>query len=515
MLRTAALISLAVLTLPTSASPLSSTTTTADIPENVTYAGEVAQVLHENCVSCHRTGDIAPMSLTSYDEARPWAKSILRAVQNGDMPPWHATPEHGKFKNDRRLSERELAILDRWVQQGAPAGDLAAAPEAPEFSSDWRLGEPDLVVTFDSVDLPAGGPDVFRDLIQKTGLDEDRWIRAVEVLPQDRRVVHHVIIYAASGDGPPSSGWLGAWAAGMDPMVFPPGTAKLLGKGDRLIADMHYHPADEPATDATQIGLHFYDGEPEKELINLWVQNSSFAIPAGVDNHKVTASHTFTEDSVVHALLPHMHYRGKDFTYVATYPDGRKETLLEVQGYDFNWQTNYELAEPLTLPKGSRIDCVAHFDNSTGNPDNPDPTKTVRFGNESFDEMMIGFVDYTLAEGRSPQTAEAQIAALREEVAASGTKAWDVQLHNDGNSALTLLTLPDEGDAQWWVPVNGMLIAGKLANIERDGEKITGQLVTPVGSLDMSATLAASGTIRGKMFLGDDLFTFEGEPIEP
>lgn len=511
MLRTAALASLAVFALSTSGLALPSAN--ADIPEKVTYAGEVAKVLHDNCVTCHRSGDIAPMSLTSYDEARPWAKGILRAVQSGDMPPWHATPGHGEFKNERRLDQREMALLERWVEQGAPAGDLTTAPDPPEFSSDWRLGEPDLVVTFDSVALPAGGPDVFRDLVTGTGLEEDRWIRAIEVLPQDRRVVHHVIIYAATGDGPPSSGWLGAWAAGMDPMVFPPGTAKLLGKEDRLVADMHYHPTGEPATDATSIGLHFYDGEPEKELINLWVQNSSFAIPPGADDYEVTASHTFTEDSVVHALLPHMHYRGKDFTYTATYPDGRQETLLEVQGYDFNWQTNYELAEPLELPRGSRIDCVAHFDNSENNPDNPDPTKTVTFGNESFDEMMIGFVDYTLAEGRSPKSAEEQITALRSDIAALGTRAWDVQLTNEGESAQTLLTLPEEGKAKWWVPVNGMLIEGHLENIERDGDELTAKLTTPVGALDVTATFDEDGGIRGEMFLGDDLFTFEGAPI--
>ena len=489
------------------------TSTNADIPEKVTYAGEIAAVLNENCASCHRAGDIAPMSLRTYDEARPWAKGILRAVENGDMPPWHADPEHGTFKNDRRLSEREVALIKRWVSQGAPAGDLNEAPTAPELNDEWRLGTPDLIVTFDSVKLPAGGPDMFRDLVAKTGLKEDKWVRAIEVLPQDRRVVHHVIIYATDGEGPPTSGWLGAWAAGMEPMTFPKGTAKLLDKDHRLIADMHYHPSGEKTKDATRLGVYFYDGEPEKELINLWVQNGSFKIPAGDANYEVKASHTFAEDAVVHALLPHMHYRGKDFTYIATLPDGSQQTLLEVSGYDFNWQTNYELANPVALPKGSRIDCVAHFDNSTNNPDNPDPTLDVTFGNESFDEMMIGFVDYVVADGQRPITSEARMSDLREALLSAGTEAYEIQIKDDDGGISSLLDWSSPEAGIWHVPVNGTVIDGSLEEIVRAGDGVTAKLVTPIGTMDVEGQLDSEG-FHGKLTLGPQILEFTGTRLQ-
>ncbi len=485
-----------------------------DLPEKVTYAEHVGTLLHDNCVSCHRPGDIAPMSLLTYDEARPWAKSIAKAVTDGTMPPWHANPDHGAFRNDRSLSAREKALLARWVKQGAPAGDLSQAPAPPEFEESWRLGEPDLVVTFDSVDLPADGPDVFRDLIADPGHTEDRWIRAIEVLPGDRKVVHHVIIYAGNGNEEPSSGWLGAWAAGMDPMTFPKGTAKLLQKGHVLVADMHYHPSGEPATDATKIGIHFYDGEPEKELINLWVQNASFKIPAGASDHEVRSSHTFTQDSTIHALLPHMHYRGKDFTYTATFPDGTSQTLLQVDSYDFNWQTNYELESPLVVPAGTKINCVAHYDNSEDNPYNPDPTRDVTFGNESFDEMMIGFVDYVVNDGRSPETVEQRLTRIRTELLARDGVVFDVTVHDPDGSIPSVLHLPVSGDGQWYVPINGHVFEGAVAGIEREGSELRAKYDAPMGMLDVLATLSES-RIEGEVSLGDQKLTFSGDAAKP
>ena len=304
-----------------------------DVPDQVSYARDVAPIFDANCVSCHREGDIAPMSLRSYDEARPWAKSIRNAVSTREMPPWDASPEYGHFSNERRLSDRDIAVVEKWVDQGAQPGDPAERPEAPQFDDGWRLGEPDLIVTFDEVALPAEGPDVFRDLFKKIDLEDGAWLRAVEVKPGDRKVVHHVIIFATDGQGPPESGWLGAWAAGMDPMVFPEGTAKRIEPGSMLVADMHYHPSGEKAKDSTQIGLYFHKEEPAKELINLWVQNATFEIPPGAENHEVRAEFVFPQDSIVHGLLPHMHYRGKDFTYTAHYPDGTTETLLKVDDY--------------------------------------------------------------------------------------------------------------------------------------------------------------------------------------
>ena len=487
-----------------------------DLPEQVTWAEHVAPLVHQRCAGCHRPGDIAPMSLLTYDEARPWAKGMLEAVKTGEMPPWHADPQHGKFANDRRLAPDDIALIEKWVRQGAKGGDLAAAPPPPAAETGWRLGEPDVVVTFDEVSLPAGGEDQFRDLKADPGFTEDRWLRAVEVKAGDRRVVHHVILYASDGNGPPSSGWLGAWAAGMAPMEFPAGTAKLVKAGQKLVADLHYHPGPEAATDRTQVGLYFFEGEPEKELINLWVQNSSFKIPAGAADHVVRSSYTFPQDVVVYGMLPHMHYRGKEFTYTAKFPDGRSETLLHVPAYDFNWQTVYELEQPLSMPKGSRIDCVAHYDNSTANAVNPDPTKDVTFGNASFDEMMIGFVDYVVAEGQRPLSAEGQVAARLEEMAATYPgEVWSVTITDpsDQQSVPSALRLPSSGDGIWFVTANGMVFEATLQQISGltgAGGPFTAKLVAPFGTLDVAGEVKGD-VVTGSVSMGQMTLPFEGQ----
>ena len=490
-----------------------------EIPKKVTFARDVAPIFHANCVTCHRPGDIAPMALGNYDEARPWAKSIARAVRDGDMPPWHADPAYGHFANDRRLSDRDREVILRWVKQGAPLGDPADLPELEEVPEGYRLGEPDLEVVFEQVELAGGGPDVFKDLVQPYVLEEDRWVKAIEIYPGNRQVVHHVIIYVMEeGQGQPN-GWMGGWAAGMAPMVFPEGTGRLLKKGSRIVADMHYHPTETPSTDQTRIGLHFVDGEPEKELVNLWVQNASFKIPAGADNHEVTSSFTFQQDSVVHALLPHMHYRGKDFTYTAVYPDGREEILLQVPDYDFNWQTVYELAEPLEMPKGSRIDCVAHFDNSTENPDNPDPTVDVSFGNESFDEMMIGFVDYTVKDGLRPLSPEERLAVIRADLAEShpqtgfAVEVWEAE--GDGKETLdTVLRFATDGSGRWYIPVNGEVWEGKLVDIQGDAAAFTATLQIPFGNMKVEGSGAFGGNeVTGTIVFGQQNLKFKGALI--
>ena len=490
------------------------TSSTDASPEKVTWSGEVASLVHERCSSCHRPGDIGPMSLLSYDEARPWAKSMLRAVKDGEMPPWHADPAHGEFANDRRLSERDVALLERWVKQGAKAGDLESAPEPPVPEQGWRLGEPDLVLAFNEISLPAGGPDQFHDLVAESGLEDDRWIRAIEIRPGNRRVVHHVILFATDGNGPPTSGWLGAWAAGMAPMEMPPGTAKLVGAGNKIVADMHYHPDSEPAVDQTRVGLYFYEGEPEKELINLWVQNNAFEIPAGAEDHVVHSTHTFRQDSTIHGLLPHMHYRGQEFTYTATFPDGRMEVLLHVPEYDFNWQTLYQLAEPLVVPAGTRIDCEAHYDNSTKNPANPDPTRNVTFGNESFDEMMIGFVDYTVNEGQRPKTAEEEIATALERLQGEHPGAiWSVAVEagREAQTALpTALHLPLEGEGIWLIPMNGQVLEGRLHDIVFDGDSFTATLTAPVGVLQVEGAVDGDQT-SGTVAMGEQKMSFSGK----
>ena len=489
-----------------------------DVPKKVTYSEHVAQVLDQNCISCHRSGDIAPMSLRSYEEVRPWAKSIRKAVvKERTMPPWHASPEHGVFKNDRSLDEQEIALIDRWVKQGAKEGDPALRPESPAVSEGWRLGEPDLVVRFDEVSLPGGGPDVFRDLSTKMDMGDGKWLRAVEVKPGNREVVHHVILFAAEGEGQPESGWLGAWAAGMDPMQFPEGTAKWVGPDSFLVADMHYHPAADPSTDTTEIGLYFYEGEPEKELINLWVANAGFKIPAGAEKHIVRSSHTFQEDGYIHGLLPHMHYRGKKFSYTATYPDGTKQTLLKVDDYDFNWQTLYELDEPAFMPEGTRLDCVAQYDNSANNPDNPDPTRDVTFGDESYDEMMIGFVDYVVKDGLRPMSNEDKIRTRLAGMLEQETEGlWWLTVREEDDQAIqgTLLKLNQDGsDGLWLLPINNTLMEMAVTNLKRDGDQVTADITSPFGKLQLEGTLSEDRFV-GKVIVpfDDESVVFEGRP---
>ena len=538
-----------------------------DASSRLTYGRDIAPLLAEHCTACHRPGDIAPMSLRTYDEVRPWVKSIRKAVETGVMPPWHADPTYGAWANDRRLSDAERDTLVRWIKQGAPEGDaVAAASSVPkgvnEGEGGWRLGEPDLSVKFEKVSLPAGGPDEFHDLLQSNPLPEDKWVRAVEIAPGDRRVVHHVIVYVMEEGQQAPNGWLGAWAAGMDPMVFPEGTGRLLKKGSRLIANMHYHPTDEATSDETTLGVYFLDRQPEKELVNLWVQNSSFKIPAGAPAHEVRSSYTFRQDSVVHALLPHMHYRGKDFTYTAVYPDGRREVLLNVPAYDFNWQTLYQLAEPLELPEGTRIECVAHYDNSKANLANPDPTKDVTFGNASFDEMMIGFVDYTVKEGLRPISAEERLTKIRaeletahpgevfqvriwekEEVAAAPAKdeghSLADHIHGDGghgeghspdavgdaaspekkddDSLHTTLRFEPKGvEGLWFIPFNGDVLEAKLTSIQGDASAWTASLVAPFGTLKVSGKGGFGGDpVSGTIVMGKDELGFEGGVSAP
>jgi len=551
------------------AAPAARTAADTEAAAQPTFSRDVAPILAERCVSCHRPGDIAPMALRTYDEVRPWVKSIRKVVEQGEMPPWHADPAYGRFENDRRLTDAERDTLLRWIKQGAARGGTVAAVAAglDEGEGKWRLGAPDLAIQFEAVELPAGGPDQFRDLVQSYPLEEDRWVSAVEIAAGDRRVVHHVIVYVLEEGQQAPNGWLGAWAAGMEPMIFPEGTGRLLKKGSRLIANMHYHPTDEATSDSTTIGVHFLDAEPEKELVNLWVQNSSFKIPAGAAEHEVRSSYTFRQDSVVHALLPHMHYRGKDFTYTAVYPDGRREVLLRVPAYDFNWQTVYHLAEPLELPEGTRIECVAHYDNSTKNAANPDPTKDVTFGNESFDEMMIGFVDYTVKEGLRPISVEERLTKIRAELtgahpgevfavrvwehedeakAAAGAAGADAEAKDDGHSIAdhvagsaashdgaahdgaaagaaaeesgepdgidTALHFPASGaDGLWFIPFNGDVLEAKLVGVLGSAEAWTATLVAPFGSLQVEGRGGFDGkTMAGTITMGNDTLGFEG-----
>jgi len=363
-----------------------------------TFATDVAPVLYKHCVECHRAGEFAPMPLVRYEDVRPWAKSIRERVVAREMPPWSADPRHGTFSNDPRLSELEIDTIARWVDAGAPKGDLAQLPPAPKFAEGWTIGEPDAVFTMqEEYKVPAEGTVPYLYFRIPTNLKEDRWVQAYEVRPGNRSVVHHVIANAQPGGGnlqderTPGRVGLGGVTPNKPGVVLPKGVARLLKAGSEIVFQMHYTTNGQETTDRTSIGLIFAKEPPQKMSRGNNILNAGFLIPAGVANHEVRASRTFNEDTLLTDLTPHMHMRGKDMIYTAFYPDGRSEILLAVPKWDFNWQLTYRLAEPKLLPKGTKLEVVAHYDNSKGNLFNPDPGKDVRWGDQTWEEMMIGF----------------------------------------------------------------------------------------------------------------------------
>jgi hypothetical protein len=411
-----------------------------------TFSRDVAPILYAKCVSCHRPGEVAPMSLITYNDVRGWAKAIREKVLTRTMPPWHADARYGKFRNDLSLPQREIDTLVRWVDGGALEGNAAEMPKLPAFPEGWQIGKPDR--TFEmraDFEIPASGTIDYQYFEVPTNLTEDLWMQAGEIRPGDRSHVHHVIVYVrdpnptprptvvsvrsipsavpppppapaaprqaaapripSTGGRPPGGGdaMLVNWAVGEDAPVFLPGIAKRIPKGATLIFQVHYTTNGTAGRDRTKLGVILAKEPPAREIRTGLISNALFTIPAGVANHAVEAEATFADDVKVWSMHPHMHLRGKDMTFTATYPDGRQQVLLGVPKFDFGWQTDYWLAEPLALPKGSKILVSAHFDNSANNKANPDATANVRWGDQTWEEMMIGFFTYTV-EGRPAST---------------------------------------------------------------------------------------------------------------
>jgi peroxiredoxin len=363
----------------------------------VTYA-EAAPIVRQKCQGCHRPGDVGPFSLLTYDQVRRRGASIREAVDERRMPPWHADPKHGKFKNDRSLSSHERAVILAWIEQGMPKGDAKEEVVKAKEGDGWHIGNPDHVFEMPKpYTVPAQGVLPYQHFRVPTNFKEDTWVRAIEVRPGERSVVHHVIVYVVDGKADDKDGkrriHLSTYAPGLGHEVFPEGAAKLISAGSDLVFEMHYTPMGRMKSDRSSVGLVLAK-EPVKKLVTtVGIFNRSFKIPPGDGNHAVESSFTVPRDAQLLGLFPHMHLRGKDFRYVATYPDGSTEVLLDVPAYDFGWQTQYLLAEAKALPKGTKIECFAHFDNSDKNPANPDPKRTVRWGRQTADEMMIGFID--------------------------------------------------------------------------------------------------------------------------
>ncbi len=377
----------------------------------VTFAKDIATLFNRHCVECHRPGEIGPFPLTDAAKAAGWADMIAEVVEDGRMPPWHADPKYGHFVNDRRLTAAEKKLIRTWVDAGAPAGDLSQLPPTPTFTEGWQLPKaPDKVIAMRPTPfaVPAEGAVRYQYFVADTGFTEDKWVSAVEVRPGNRAVVHHILVLARtdprkdnSGDGGGARGYLGAYVPGLRPLAYPPGMAKRIPAKTKLVFQIHYTPNGSPQTDRSEIGFVFADPKAvTHEVRTTSAVTRRLAIPPGAADYTIDAtSRPVPEGTQLLTLMPHMHLRGSAYKYEAVYPNGKRETLMDVPRYDFNWQTAYRLAEPKPLPAGTTIHGTAHFDNSANNLNNPDPTKLVRWGEQTWDEMMIGYFDVAVPKG--------------------------------------------------------------------------------------------------------------------
>jgi hypothetical protein len=411
-----------------------------------TFTKDVAPIMFQRCIECHRPGEAAPMSFTSFNEVRPWAKSIKAAVVQGKMPPWYADSKYGHFSNDRSLTKAEIDTLVSWVDAGAPQGKSADMPPLPKVVKGWGIGTPDQVFDLGKdIHVAAKGVGEYVDLTIDPGWKEDKWVQMAEVRPVARSVVHHVIVYlippgatetpdtvrvnetvgqttpprgrnieTETGSTPVAQGgaasrimpeWLASYAPGEPPIKFEPGTARFVPAGSKLHFNMHYTPnGKDDVVDRTSVGFVFAK-EPVKYRAYLGQAITlALSIPPNDPNYEAKATWEAKEDVEIIKFYPHMHMRGKDYEFTAQYPEGSKEVLLSVPHYDFNWQLYYDPVQPIRFPKGSKILGVAHYDNSVNNKYNPDPNAKVGWCEDSTCEMMIGFFYYRVpvSQGGAP-----------------------------------------------------------------------------------------------------------------
>ena len=390
--------------------------TTDSVP---TFTRDVAPILYANCVTCHRPGEIAPMSLISYQEVRPWARAINKQIADGVMPPWHADAPTGTFSNERKLTASEKATIERWAAGGAPEGNPGDLKPPPAFAQGWRIGKPDAIFEMDEdYPIPARGTVAYEHFYIPTNFSEEKWLKAIEARPGNRALVHHILVYYEAppdgprvapaiqpnrehsqitdqnepGNRPPRrtgmpSRLLATYAPGTDAQVFPAGTALRLAPGGTLHLQVHYTANGTAGTDRSKVGLIFANEPPAEEIRPAQFINAVFTIPAGAVDYQVSTDVTFLQDATLHGVFPHTHVRGKRWSYTLELPDGTKRPLLSVPKYDFNWQTYYMFSEPIAVPKGARIVSTAWYDNSAANKSNPDPTIAVKWGDQTWEEM--------------------------------------------------------------------------------------------------------------------------------
>jgi len=399
-----------------------------------TYSKDIAPILFKNCTGCHRPGEIGPMSLLTYEDARPRAKAIRDKISEGAMPPWQAEMPHGTFLNERGLTEEEKATIFRWVANGAPKGDAKDMPPAPSYPTGWSIGKPDVVFEMpEEYKVPADDVIQYEYFYIPTNFTEPKWIQAVEVRPGNRNVVHHVLVfYKAKPDqqrtpilkfnpewqksGPRTAGrhpavedavparLLATYAPGTNPQMFPAGTAMRLEPGGVLELQVHYTASGQDETDRTKVGFIFSKDPAPREVRASHFFNSTLSLPAGAADVAVNSEVEFVQDATVWGLFPHTHVRGKKWEYVLQLPDGTKRTILAVPRYDFNWQTYYMFREPLQVPKGAKIVSTAWYDNSMANKSNPDPTVNVKWGDQTWEEMQYTGLLFSAGatEGKAP-----------------------------------------------------------------------------------------------------------------
>jgi mono/diheme cytochrome c family protein len=384
-------------------------------PSAITYHGRISRIVERHCVECHRDGGVGPFALDTYDDLVAHAPMVRQVVERGLMPPWFAAkpvpdPETGRvhtpWANDRSLATRDRSDLVAWLAGAKPEGEPADAPTPRPYPDDgWQIGTPDAVFEFaEPVPVKATGVMPYQTVIVETHLPEDRWVRAIEVQPGDRNVVHHALIHLVGADeeagdtrdaaAEERGGFWGEYVPGQNTLVYPEGFAKKLPKGARLRFQMHYTPSGTATTDRTRVGVIYAKEPPAHEVRVAGIVNARISIPPGAADHREEASLRLPFDATIMGFLPHLHVRGKACRYEVIRGDGGRSTLLDIPRYDFNWQLLYRLHEPLALTAGDTLVFTAWYDNSAGNPANPDPTKTVRWGPQTFDEMHLGYVEY-------------------------------------------------------------------------------------------------------------------------
>lgn len=378
----------------------------------VTFARHVAPILYANCTICHREGEVGPFPLAGYADAAKRAGQIARVTQLRLMPPWMPAETHGEFEGQRTLTSRQIAILQAWAEGDRAEGDATDLPPAPQFVSGWRLGEPDLILEMPiAFELRADGPDIYQNFVIPIDIPHDKLVAAVDFVPGNPRIVHHSLLfldiwkaarrldaktpepgYSSFGDpGFLPSGGIGGWSLGKTPMRLPNGMGRYLKKGSDLVMQIHYHPSGKRETDRSKVGVYFAD-QGQKVVADIWAATFTHNIPAGEKNYRVTAKYVLPNDVQVFGIVPHMHLVGRSIKALATFPDGTQRSLIEIPRWDFNWQDDYRFARPFKLPKGTRLDVEAFYDNSAGNPANPShPPQPVTWGEETTNEMLYCF----------------------------------------------------------------------------------------------------------------------------